>query len=67
MVDPNVRGVLDCNHVFERRWHLLMHCVADDDVGRIYNREANADDFCDLLAIIRRGRTMDDSHCRRDR
>lgn len=45
MIDPNVGGVFDCDCILVCRGHVLMHCVADNDVGCIHDREANANDF----------------------
>jgi hypothetical protein len=29
-----------------------MHSIPDNDIGRVYDREANPDDFCNWLEIL---------------
>lgn len=52
VVDPDVCGVFDRDCIFEGCKYLLMHCVPDDDVGRVHDREANANNFCNISALI---------------
>lgn len=54
VVNPHVRGAENRNRIFKGCWHFLMHCVTDDDIGCIHNREADADDFFERSAKVRR-------------
>lgn len=45
VVHPDVCGAEDRDCIFKGCRHFLVHCVANDDIGCIYDRQANADDL----------------------